>query len=68
MDNDISWPRTEPEKWRGVQLTRDLARKELLDAILEGAQGLEALSDAIDAAQGDAQRGESYVLIHIVDE
>jgi hypothetical protein len=63
-DNDTSWPRKEPENWRGLDLTRDEARA-LFDA-LDG-DVVPTFLDALDEAQGSAQNGESVLLIRIVD-
>jgi hypothetical protein len=67
-DDLCGWPAREPEKFRRVKITRDLAR-ELFDALTDIApSGFGALGDALDEAQGDAENGRSILLIDIVDE
>ncbi len=63
-DNDTSWPRKEPENWRGFDMTRDQMRS-LIDNIDD--EGPEGLSLALDEVQGDAQNGEAFLLIRVVD-
>lgn len=64
--DDLTWPRREPDNWRGVQITRKDAR-DLIDAAdaSAGADFAE-LTNALDEVQGDAEQAPVYLLIKIV--
>lgn len=67
--DDLSWPRREPDKWRGFETTRAKVR-EAIEVLATDISADQELMTALDEIQGDLRNDDpndvAYLLIKII--